>query len=92
MCRHLHEKLACNAPMLLAVIATSKSKLYHTSTLGHGHPYIYYTYARNLRVMLTQNIIYLIPIIFVTIITDQIKAFGDKNVLATLNYENRIHT
>ena len=35
--------------------------------------------------MLTQRHYYLIPIVFVTVITDQVKASGDKHVLATLN-------
>ena len=36
--------------------------------------------------MLTQNIITFIPIVFMTVITDQIKTSVDKHMLATLNY------
>ena len=33
VCRHLHDKFVCNAHTLMAVIATSDSKLHHTSIL-----------------------------------------------------------
>ena len=87
VCRHLHEKFAYTARMLIIVIATSNSKLHHTTILGQWtRVCLLCLYASDLRVMLTQNLYYLIPIVFVTTISNQIKESGDKHVLATLNY------
>ena len=75
--------------MLIAVIAMSNSKLHHTSFLRLGEwtrVRLLCLYASNLRLMLTQNLYYLIPIVFVTTISDEIKESGDKHMLATLNY------
>ena len=72
---------------LIAVIATSNSKLHHTRILGQWTCVdLLCLYASDLRLMLTQNLYYLIPIVLVTTISDQIKASGDKHVFATLNY------
>ena len=95
VCRHLHRKLTCSAHMLIAVIVTSYIRTVNCNTLAFynsGHTYIFYAYTRDLRLMLTQKHYYIIPIIFVTIITNQIKVSSDKHVLATLNFENCVHT
>ena len=73
--------------MLIAVIATSNSKPHLTSILGQWiRVCLLCLYASDLRLMLTQNFYYLIAIVFVITISDQLKASGDKHVLATLNY------
>ena len=65
----------------------SNSKLHHTIILGKWtRVRLLRLYTSDLRLMLTQNLYYLIPIVFVTTISNQIKASGNKHVLATLNY------
>ena len=62
-CRHLHEKFACTACTLMAVITASDSKLHHTSILVQWTRVCLSCIRKRFkRLILTINIYYLIPI------------------------------
>ena len=74
-------KFVYTAHTLNAVIATSNSKLHHTSILGQWICVCLLCIRKQFKANADTK-----TIIFVATISDQIKVSGEKYVLATLNY------